>query len=978
MGRLLFRLGSLTARHAVVTLVAWALLAIAIVGLVHIYGAKTNNNLSLPGTDSQRAFDVLAEKFPPQENGVNPFVFHVDEGALTDPENAAALDATYRAIKHAPHVYSVANPVGTEEQAADLLSSDGRTGFMPVVLDVNSGFITERLAQATLDATAPAEKAGIQVAVGGSIGGALSAPDTKASEVIGNVAAMVILALVFGSAVAMGTPIVTAIFALSVAISAIGLLGHVVGIPSVGPTIATMIGLGVGIDYALFLVTKHKDQLATGMDPRASVAHATASSGSAIVFAGGTVVIALLSLGVAGIPLVSALGLAAAVAVLAAVLASITLLPALLSLLGGWIDRVRVPAFLQMRSRPAGATRWDGWGRWVSTHPWTAVGVAAVILVPLILPVFSLTLGQEDIGATPTSTTERQAYDLMAEGFGVGYNGPLLIATELDPPAQPSAGYTKKYDEATSLQKQLERERRSLLAQQAALERQRTRLEARQRTLEREGARLRREAAALTQQRAALERQEAILQQQAAWLRAQAARLAAAARPIVAHLAFLLGRERFVRHLIATTTDPNRLLRLRARLDRLEVREARTRARLAPLISRARVLLADAERLAGQAQSLRAQADALRAQADAVRRRQARLEAQAAELRRQGAALQSQAAALEDRQAQAEAQKRHAEHLKQELTRILTKAGGDPRGTDPRIVRLQDGLAGAADVDLVSPPQLNRAGDAATLNVIARTAPSDPATADLVRALRASTIPAATAEGGIRAFVGGSTASNVDLAAKIASRFALVIATVITLASLLLMLAFRSLLVPVQAAVTNLLCVGAALGILTATFQWGWGLAAIGLDAPGDSVPIASYVPLIMFAVLFGLSMDYEVFLMSRIQAHDTAGGAPEEAVPAGLGASAGVISAAALIMFLVFGSFIINGDPTVKQFGVGLAAAVLLAGTMVVLLAPAILTLFRDRVFWMPRIIERIIPHVPIEGAPTPSPQPSEEETTA
>ena len=342
MGRFLHALGAFAARHAVVVLIVWVILAVGMVGLTKTYGAKTNNNLSLPGTDSQQAFDILAAKFPPQENGTNPFVFHVDRGKLTDPANAAALDATYAAIKRSPHVYSVMNPVSKNGKAAGLLSKDGRTGFMPVLLDINSGFITERLAEVTLEAAAPAEEAGIQVAVGGSIGSTLSAPDTKTSEVLGNIAAMVVLALVFGSLVAMGTPIVTAIFALSVAISAIGLLGHVVGIPSVGPTIATMIGLGVGIDDALFLVTKHKDQLEEGVEPHDSIARATASSGSAIVFAGGTVVIALLALGVAGIPLVSALGLAAAVAVTAAVLASISLLPAILALLGAWIDRVKV------------------------------------------------------------------------------------------------------------------------------------------------------------------------------------------------------------------------------------------------------------------------------------------------------------------------------------------------------------------------------------------------------------------------------------------------------------------------------------------------------------------------------------------------------------------------------------------------------------------------------------------------------------
>jgi uncharacterized membrane protein YdfJ with MMPL/SSD domain len=224
-------------------------------------------------------------------------------------------------------------------------------------------------------------------------------------------------------------------------------------------------------------------------------------------------------------------------------------------------------------------------------------------------------------------------------------------------------------------------------------------------------------------------------------------------------------------------------------------------------------------------------------------------------------------------------------------------------------------------------------------------------------------LPEATEEGGIVTHVGGSTASNVDLAAKIGQRLPIVIATVVVLSFLLLMVAFHSLMVPLQAAVTNLLSVAASLGVLTAVFQWGWGLSLIGLDAPRGTVPIASFVPLMMFAVLFGLSMDYEVFLMSRIEMQHAEGKPPREAVPLGLGASARVITAAASIMFCVFASFVINGDPTVKQFGVGLAAAVLLAGTMVVLLAPAMLVLFGGTVFRMPGFLERVVPRIDVEG---------------
>ena len=283
------------------------------------------------------------------------------------------------------------------------------------------------------------------------------------------------------------------------------------------------------------------------------------------------------------------------------------------------------------------------------------------------------------------------------------------------------------------------------------------------------------------------------------------------------------------------------------------------------------------------------------------------------------------------------------------------------------VVQVQDALDATPGVVGQFAPQINDAGDAVLLSAIPERAPSSPATADLVGTLRDEVLPDATEGEGIETHVGGSTASNVDLATKIGERLPIVIATVVGLSFLLLMVAFHSLTVPLQAAVTNLLSVAAALGVLTAVFQWGWGLSLIGLDAPHGTVPIASYVPLMMFAVLFGLSMDYEVFLMSRIEQQHTGGKPPARPCPRGSALSARVISAAALIMFCVFASFVINGDPTVKQFGVGLAAAVLLAGTMVVLLAPAMLVLFGTSVFRLPGFLDRVVPRIEVEGGPSP-----------
>ena len=963
MARFLYRIGRFGARHRLVVAAVWLAVVLAAVGAVRVLGAKTDNQLTLPGTDSQAAFDVLADRFPPQQNGTSPFVFATDDGKLTDRQARDAVDATYRRMKGAEHVYSVTNPLSKDGRAAGLLSDDGTIAFMPVLLDIDSGFITVDLAEKVLDATQPAREAGIQVAVGGPIGSELSQPDTTISERIGNLSAMVILALVFGSLVAMGLPILTAAVGLAVATSMIGLLGHLIAVPTVAPTLAIMIGLGVGIDYALFLVTKHKEQLDDGIEMRESIARAVSSSGSAIVFAGSTVVIALVSLGVAGIPLVSTLGLASAIAVLCAVVTSITLMPAILSLVGDWIDRVRVPRFLRLKKRPEGHTRWDAWARGVARHPWLAIALAAAILAPLIVPLSSLRLGQEDIGVTPESTTERQAYDLLTRGFGVGYNGPLLIAMRLDPPAHPSVGYTRKYDEATSLQAELEKEQRRLERQQAGLETQQDELEEEQARLERQGAALQRRQARLERQQAELETQQARLLEQESRLRARAQRLAQRARPIADHLAFILGRERFVRRLIEQTTDPDRLERLRRRLARLEEKEARTRVRLEPLLEQGRALLADAERLRAEGEAIERQADALRSRAAGLEVQGAELQRQAAALQREGAALQRQADELQAEADEANAQEQRALRLQDELTDILTKAGGDDRGTDHRVVQVQDALTSTDGVVGLFPPQINDAGDAVIVSAVPERAPSSPATADLVRTLRTDVLPDATEGEGVVTNVGGSTASNVDLATKIGQRLPLVIATVVLLSFLLLAVAFHSLTVPLQASVTNLLSVAAALGVLTAVFQWGWGLSLIGLDVPRGTVPIASYVPLMMFAVLFGLSMDYEVFFVSRVEQQHAAGRPPREAVPAGLGASGRVISAAALIMFCVFASFVINGDPTVKQFGVGLAVAVLLAGTMVVLLAPAMLVLFGGSVFRLPGVLDRVVPRIDVEG---------------
>ncbi|MGD9960455.1 MMPL family transporter [Nocardioides sp.] len=1008
MGRLLHTLGSFCARQPLVMIGVWVLLAVLVGSTVKAIGAETNNDLGLPGTGSQEVKDLLTDRFPPQQNGVNPIVFHVPSGALTDSANKQALSDAVKAIRKSPHVYSVTNPLSSGGQTAGLLSKDKKYAFAPVLLDISSGDLDEAIATRIFDAADPARKAGITVAAAGSLGTTLSDEPTEISEVVGIIAAMIILSLVLGSLVAMGLPIITAVVGLGIGLALVGLSGHVVAMPSTGATLATMIGLGVGIDYALFLITRHQDQLRDGLSVHESIAMAVATSGSAIVFAGCTVVIALLSLGVAGIPLVSALGYASAIAVVTAVLAAISLLPALLGLLGNGVNRLRLPGILRSDPKPTGGL-WRRWAGFVARHPLGVTLASLALLVPLIIPVFSLELGQEDVGASNPKTTQRKAYDLITAGFGVGYNGPLQVASKLDPPAAPSAEFTQKYNKAQSLQADLEKKQKQLPKQQAQLEKKQGQLEAQQASLENQQAALERDEATLLAQQASLESRAAQLQTQKAQLerqqaqltqeksrleaqrdrlRRQAEALAAQIRPLARQLARDLVRERILERRIARETDPVRKARLQARLAEVRADARAVRQELAPLkreaerlAQQARKLAKQADRLAAQGAKLQSQADALQRQADQLEQQKRSLEQQGqslsrqadqlkkqgASLQRQGAALQQQADQLKAEQKQAQQEQKQAEQLQQELTDQVTQAGGDQRGTDTRVVALQKALSGTSGVVSLTPPQINKKGDVVLLSAVPTTAPASDDTATLVGVVRDDVLPgvgsAAEDGGAITSYVGGYTASYVDLAALISARLLLVIGTVIVLGFLLLMIAFRSLLVPLQAAITNLLSAAAAFGVLTACFQWGWGVSLVGLDTSGAAVPIASYVPLMMFAGLFGLSMDYEVFLVSHVQQHHHGGEPARQAVASGLGTSARITTAAALIMASVFASFILNGDPTIKQFGVGLSVAVLLAGILVVTLAPAVLTLFGEAAWWLPRWLDRVLPHISIEG---------------
>jgi uncharacterized membrane protein YdfJ with MMPL/SSD domain len=1018
MARGLHRLGLLIARWRWLVLGLWIVVIAGLVGLAHGLGSNTSNNLRLPGTDSQAATDLLAARFPPQQNGSNPLVFHTSSGKVTDAREKQAIEASYARLKKLPHVATVVDPFS--QQGAAQISKDKQTAFIPVLLDVGGSDLTQQIAQSVLDAGDPGLQAGMQVAVGGSVGSELSEPATESSEVVGLVAAMIILAFTFGTLVAMGLPILSAVLGLAVGLSLITLLGHAVTVPTIAPTLATMIGLGVGIDYALFLVTRHRDNRRRGLELHESVAMAVATSGSAIVFAGTTVVIALLALLVAGIPLVTALGYSSAVAVVTAVLAALTLLPAVLALVGPHIESFRVPAFLRPSPKDVEGGFWGGWARVLTARPWWAILGVLALLAVLIVPFLSLNLGQEDIGATPKSTTERQAYDLMAAGFGVGYNGPLLVAVKLASPPKQSSEYTSQYQQATSLQKQLEQEQKQgksqqqqlqaqanslnaqskqLTAQQQQLEQQEGGLKAQQAELAREAKADQQEQAQLQASANKLEAEQVALNQQIAGTGSQAKKVVGDGAKTTKALTSVLKKvtknqaeQRKVEAQIAHTKSPSQKKKLEAKLTTLQKEEATLENQLSKLVQEdqanrvaSQALLADAQSLrkqevsvanraialAGQAAALATDAVALVQQKQALVQQAADLQVQAAKLQTQAANLQTQAAQLQTQQVKlegqqqtAQGQQQQAEQLKSELTAELTNAGGDPRGTDPQLVTLQDALGDTQGVKLVSPPRINKPGNAATFTVIATTAPAAPATADLVKTLRAYTIPQATQGADLTAYVGGQTASYVDLASAISSRLALVIAVVIGLSFCILLAAFRSFLFAVQASVANVLSVTASFGVLTAVFQKGWGLSLVGLDTASGTDPIASYVPLMMFAVLFGLSMDYQVFLISRIEQHRAETGSDRDAIRRGLAGGARVIVAAALIMIAVFGSFVLNADPTVKQFGVGLSVGVALAAVCVLVFAPAVLVLAGRGAWWLPAWLDRTLPHVDVEGA--------------
>jgi RND superfamily putative drug exporter len=710
----LYAIGRFCSRHHYPVIGAWVLLAIALVAIGSASGSKTSENLTLPGTGSTTATELLEDNLPEQAYGSNPLVLEAPQGKLTDPKYAQPVAEVVKRLEALHDVNSAVSPLSRE--GADFLSKDQTVGYIPVVLGIGPSEIDEVQAQRILDAAEPAEAAGLHAAVGAYVGQQLSKPATETSEAIGLAAAVIILLFAFGTATAMMLPIVSAVLGLACSLMIIRLLEHVLDVPGVASTLATMIGLGVGIDYALFIVTRHKLQLGEGMELRESIARATATAGGAVVFAGFTVVIALCSLAFAGIPLVSTLGFTAAIAVVVAVCAATTLLPAMLGALGPHINSLRVHLG---KTHPDHAEP-HGWRRWaerVSARPWTATVAAMLVLIVLALPIFQLELGQNDISALPEETTSRQAYDSLNKGFGPGVNGPLLIASEFSSPT--------------------------------------------------------------------------------------------------------------------------------------------------------------------------------------------------------------------------------------EAKQVLPQ--------------LEKAVGGTKDVKVVSEPTLDKQGTVAVFTVISQSEPWADETVELVEGLRDTVIPQALKGADAQSYVGGQTAGYIDLAAQISDKLPLMIAIVVALSFIVLLIAFRSLLVPIKAAAMNLISVAAAYGVVTAVFQLGWGSSLIGLD---HAIPIVSFVPLLMFAILFGLSMDYEVFLLTQMREHFKEFGDEKRAVIEGLANTGRVITSAAAIMVCVFTSFVLSGDPVVKEFGVGLAVAIAIDSTLVrCLLVPAVMVLLGKRAWWLPRWMDRALPHISIEG---------------
>ncbi|MFF4102666.1 MMPL family transporter [Streptomyces sp. NPDC001903] len=734
LSKALLRLGGGAARHPRRVIAAWLVAATLVVLAAVAFGGRNADSMTAPGLDSQRAAELIERAGTGQEGMTAQVVVTPLDGTATffDHDGArTALTRLQTEVKRLPHVLGTSDPVGALDAGGDtavrggLVSADGRIAVVRVQYPDQSRLSAEDLdALIDLGDRLRAELP-LRIEMGGSLFYAFSDPDGGASELIGLLAAAAILFLAFGSLVAAALPIGMAVFGLTVGVATMTVLAGVTDVPTFAPVLGSMVGLGVGIDYALFVLARHREYLARGLDPHEAAGRAVATAGRPVVFAGGTVVVSILGLAVANVPFMTVGGLAVSIVVLTMVVASVTLLPAFLGVAGSRLARAgRIGRALRTgklgrlarRQEPAAdAAHAAGWRRWighVSRHPVPYAIGAAGLLLTATLPVLGLRVGLPDDGSMPHSRTERRAYDLVAEGFGPGTNGLLVIAA--DPAGDPGV-----------------------------------------------------------------------------------------------------------------------------------------------------------------------------------------------------------------------------------LERLVGAVAADP------------GIAS------VAPTHIDRATGIATLVVFPTTSPQDKATADTIARLRTDVLPTAIGHGPARAHVGGAAASLSDVGRRTSQRLPVLIATVLAMSFLLLMLVFRSILVPLKAVLLNLLSIGAAYGIMVAVFQWGWGGALIGLEA---TVPIVSFIPMFLFAILFGLSMDYEVFLLSRVREEYLRTGDNGTAIVEGVSGTARIITSAALIMVAVFLSFAVANDPSTKMFGLGLATAIFIDATVVrMVLVPATMTLLGRTNWWLPKWLDRMLPRGPV-----------------
>lgn len=704
--------GRWSVRHRKWVIGAWAALILLLAGTAALAGGPDyKNSFSVPGSDSQAAQAIARDAFPAAAGDVGRIVVHSTAGTLTDPAVRDHLQLMLEKVAELPHVVGVADPYAIPGQA---ISKDGRTAFATVTFDAPANDLPKQAVSRVIETAQSARTPALEVELGGQAITQSASSGPGPLLAIGLAASALVLLVLFGSVTAMLMPLLTALVAVGAGFSVNALLTHVMDLGTSSEAIASMIALGVGVDYSLFIVSRFRDLLGEGADPRQAAAGAVNTSGRAVLFAGGIVVLALLVLLLFGVSITSGIAVASAVEVFFTMAAALTLLPAVLSLLGHRVNSLRVPGRRLTRSTGI-SPRSAAWSRLIQRHRWVAAsGVFAVMLL-LTLPVLNLHQGNPDAGTDPPSSTTHKAYRLLADGFGPGFNGPLQLVATLPAPSDADV-----------------------------------------------------------------------------------------------------------------------------------------------------------------------------------------------------------------------------------LTDLAKTIAADP------------GVAS------VSPPQVNPGRTAAVLSVTPTTSPQATATADLVHRLRDTVIPRATAGTGVHVHVGGPTAGFIDLSALLSSRLLPFIAVVLAIGFVLLLLLFRSVAIPLTAAVLNLLSIGAALGVVGFVFQHG----LTGLPP----APVSFAVPVMMFAIVFGLSTDYQVFLLTRVQEewlthHDNA-----RAVRDGMGRVSGVITGAAIIMIAVFGSFALGGQLLFQQIGIGFAVAVALDAFLLrFILVPAVMHILGDRNWRLPRRLNRL-PRIHLEPHPAPA----------